>query len=72
MNRREVRKRLLEITNTDRPRPLKRHDPPEICTVLPEDAVIDLDVVDLAIGDGVFDDYQIECPEEFNLHGPRP
>ncbi|UYI27275.1 hypothetical protein J0A71_05g11340 [Encephalitozoon cuniculi] len=68
MSKHHARKKLSEITNTQPSNASKKYAKPELCIVRPEDALIDLDVVDIPSGDGAFDDYQVKYPTEFNLY----
>lgn len=71
MARKQPRRKLSEITNTQQSRALKDQDEPELCVIHPEESMIDLDVVDIPSEDEVFGDYQIEYPKEFNLYSSR-
>ncbi|KAG5859199.1 hypothetical protein KMI_08g13360 [Encephalitozoon hellem] len=68
MTRKQPRRKLSEITNIQTIRTLKKCDEPEACIIHPEESIADLDVVDIPLEDGVFGDYQVECPREFNLY----
>lgn len=55
------RKKLTEITNTSTSKILDKYGEPEECTIHPDEAIHDLDVVDTRLlEEGIFDDYQIE------------